>query len=237
MKICHIIDLYEPYAGGGSGTYTRRIAHRMAEQNEVTVITQQPYRGLASLKPEIEADGKVKVYRFFPLNLYFTYSAGTAPGWMKPFWHLFNLWNPHPYYAIKRILQMEKPDIVHSHTIGGFSLAAYPAIKSAGCPHVATLHGYALLSPWSALMRRGKVIQKFNLWERQFMRATRFFSKSVDMALFPSRFIMDMHLNHRFFPSSKCLKLPIGVELDDTVMSAKDYQTIYDAIQKAYRAP
>lgn len=226
VKICHVIDLYEPYAGGGSGTYTQRIASRMAEKHQVIVITQKPYCGLASLTPEIEVRGKVKVYRFYPLNFYFTYSAGKAPVWIKPFWHLFNLWNPHPYWIIKRILKKEKPDIVHTHTIGGFSLSVYSAIKSSGYPHIRTLHGYALLSPWSALMRRGRIIQKFNLWERQFMRVTRFFSKSVDLALFPSQFIMDMHLKNNFFPNSRCLKLPIGIELDSNEKTGKDYQTI-----------
>jgi len=226
VKICHIIDLYEPYAGGGSGTYTQRIASRMAEEHQVIVITQKPYRGVASLAPEIGVRDRARVYRFYPLNLYFTYSADKAPAWMKPFWHLFNLWNPHPYYAIRKILKQEKPDIVHTHTIGGFSLATFSAIKSAGCPHVCTLHGYALLSPWSALMRRDQVIRKFNLWERQFTRFTRFFSMSVDLALFPSQFIMDMHLKNGFFPNSKCLKLPIGIELSGVKKITKDYQTI-----------
>lgn len=226
MKICHIVDLYEPYTGGGSGTYTQRIVSRLAGEHQVIVITQRPYHGLASLNPEIETRDKVKIYRFYPLNFYFTYSSDRAPSWIKPFWHLFNIWNPHPYFVIKGILKKEAPDVVHVHTIGGFSLAAFSATKSAGCPLIRTLHGYDLLSPWAALVRRGRIIRRFNLLERQYIRVTRFFSKSIDLALFPSQFIMDVYAKHQFFPNSRWVKLPLGIPLSSSRKMEKDRQTI-----------
>jgi len=226
VKICQIIDACEPYTGGGSGTYTKKLASRMAGEHQVLVITQRPYHGLASLKPEIEIRDNVKIYRFYPLNFYFTYSSDKVPFWIKPFWHLLNIWNPHPYFVIKGILEKEMPDVVHVHTIGGFSLSVFSAVKSLGYPLVRTLHGYDLLSPWSALMRRGRIIRRFNLLERQFIRVTRYFSRSIDLALFPSQFIMDMYAEHKFFPNSRCLKLIVGTELDGSETVGKDYQTI-----------
>ncbi len=226
MKICLISNLYEPYVLGGAEVYVQRIARELARDNEVTVITQQPFSGPASLRAKAEVEDGVKVYRFYPLNFYFTYYSSQAPQWKTPFWHLLNLWNPHPYQVIRGILKKEKPDIVHSHITGGFSLSVYSAVKSLGYPHIHTCHGYALLSPWSALMRRGRVISRFNFWDRQFMKISRFFSRSVDLALFSSQFTMDMHLKNQFFLDSKCLKLPHGIKLSGNVKGNKNYDTI-----------
>lgn len=226
MKICLISNLYPPYVLGGAEVYVQRIAQRLAQEHQVVVITQKPFSGLGSLWAEVELKNKVKIYRFYPLNFYFTFYSNKAPGWMIPFWHLLNLWNSHPYYVIRGILKKENPDVVHSHITGGFSLSVYSAVKSLGYPHIHTCHGYALLSPWAALMRRGKIISRFNFWDRQFMKITRFFSRSVNLVSAPSQFVLDMHLKNQFFPDSKSVKLPIGIELDGSEKVNKDYQTI-----------
>jgi len=158
MKICLISNLYPPYILGGAEVYVQRIAEKLAQEYQVIVITQQPFSGSSSLKAKAKLENGIKVYRFYPLNLYFTYYSVRAPKLKLPFWHLLNLWNPHPYYVIKGILEKEKPDVVHSHITSGFSLSVYSAIKSSGYPHIHTCHGYALLSPWSALMRGGKML-------------------------------------------------------------------------------
>ncbi|MEE9399132.1 MAG: glycosyltransferase family 4 protein [Dehalococcoidales bacterium] len=226
MKICLISNLYSPYVLGGAEVYVQRIAQKLAEKHQVTVITQQPFRGLSSLRANEEIQHEVKTYRFYPLNFYFTYYANKAPKWFTPLWHLLNLWNPHSYYVIKDVLKKEKPDIIHSHITGGFSLSVYSAIKSSGYPHIHTCHGYALLSPWAALMRQGKRISQFNFFDRQFMRITRFFSRTVDVASAPSQFVLDMHLKNNFFPNSRFVKIPIGIELNDNEKIDKDYQSI-----------
>ncbi len=213
MKICLISNLYPPYVLGGAEVYVQRIARGLARDNEVTVITQQPFTGLTSLRGQAEFEDGVKVCRFYPLNVYFTGYSRQAPQWLMPVWHLFNLWNPHPYREIRRILKRETPDIVHSHITSGFSLSVFSAVKSLRYPHIHTCHGYALLSPWSALMRNGKIISRFNFWDRQFMKITRHFSKTAAVVSAPSQFVLDKHRENGFFPASKAVKIPIGIEL------------------------
>ncbi len=91
MKICLISNLYSPYVLGGAEVYVQRIAQKLAEKHQVTVITQQPFRGLSSLRANEEIQHEVKIYRFYPLNFYFTYYANKAPKWFTPLWHLLNL--------------------------------------------------------------------------------------------------------------------------------------------------
>jgi glycosyltransferase involved in cell wall biosynthesis len=226
MKICLISNLYPPYVLGGAEVYVQRIAQQLSREHQVTVITQQLFSGPSSLRAKEAVEDRVKVYRFYPLNCYFTYYSGKAPGWTTPFWHLFNLWNPHPYYTIKGILKKEKPDIVHSHITGGFSLSVYSAVTSAGCLHIHTCHGYALLSPWAGLIRKGRIISRFNFWDRQFMKISRYFSRSVDLVSAPSQFVLDRHHQNGFFSHSKYVKLPVGIELNSVENKEKDYQTV-----------
>lgn len=62
MKICLVIESYPPNVTGGVSVYGHRLAHAFAELgNDVMVITTSPFRGLASFRPEIEMDGKIKV--------------------------------------------------------------------------------------------------------------------------------------------------------------------------------
>jgi hypothetical protein len=58
----------------------------------------------------------------------------------------------------KKILDKEKPNLVHSNGSVGFSCATFSAIKHSKIPHIHTLHGYQLISPWSSLFRKGKPI-------------------------------------------------------------------------------
>jgi glycosyltransferase involved in cell wall biosynthesis len=213
MKICLINALYSPYVGGGAEVYVEKIANELSKEHEVIVISSSPYLGTASLNPFVERIGNIKLYRFYPMNVYHAWNYRKKPMLIKPFWHLVDMWNPHVYSVCKKILQKEKPDIVHSHCLRGLSTAVFHSTASLRLRHIHTLHDYGLLCRWNDLIRGGRVIKKFNSLDKQYMRIMRNFSGSVDVVLAPSQFILDIHQNHGYFPNSQCLKLPIGIEL------------------------
>jgi glycosyltransferase involved in cell wall biosynthesis len=60
-----------------------------------------------------------------------------------------------------RLLQQEKPDVVHVHnTFVMISPSIYSACVEAGIPVVQTLHNYRLLCPAATMFRDGKVCQE-----------------------------------------------------------------------------
>jgi len=226
MKICLVSNLYFPYVLGGAEIYVKRIAKYLAKKNKVIVITTKPFFGLGSLKPSIEYKEGVKIYRFFPLNFYYTYYCAQKIFFIKPFWHLIDLWNPHSYFVVKNILKKEKPDAVHTHNLGGLSTSTASAIKSLKIPHIHTLHDYALLSPWSNLLRRGKVIKEFNVFDKICQKVKRYFMNEVDIVIAPSKFVMDMHLKNGFFLNCRKVVLPLGIELPEQMSMRKNYEII-----------
>jgi len=226
MKICLVSNLYPPYILGGAEIYAERVAKYLAKENEVIVITTKPFSGLSSLKPSVEYKDRVKIYRFFPLNFYYTYYCAQKTFLVKPFWHLIDLWNPHSYFVIKNIAKKEKPDVVHTHNLGGLSTSAASAIRPLRIPHVHTLHDYALLSPWSNLLRSGKIIKKFNIFDKICQKVKRYFMNEVDVIIAPSKFVMNGHIKNGFFLNCKKIVLPSGIELPKQKSVEKSYEII-----------
>ena len=162
MKICLINNLFF------SGHYAEAIAAGLSEENEVVVIATKPFSGLSSLKPSIEYQDNIKIYRFYPLNVYRHYPYRYRPLWIRMLWHLVEIWNPHPYFVIKKILEEEKPDIVHTINLIGMSASVYTAVKGSGYAHVHSICDGALISPWASLLRNGKMIN-FNFLDRELL--------------------------------------------------------------------
>jgi glycosyltransferase involved in cell wall biosynthesis len=227
MKICFISNLYQPYLIGGAEKYVEEIAGHLSKENEVVIITTKPYDGLNSLKPSVETQDELKIYRFFPINVYHTYYAKKTNNLIKPFWHLIDQWNPHSYFVVKNILKREMPDVVHTHNLGGLSLSTFYAVKSLDLPLVHTIHDYSLLCPNAMLLHSSGRICKHPKYPcKVYCRLKRKFADyKPDMVSAPSQFVLDRHIKTRFFESSKTLKLPLGIELDDTKIN-KDYETI-----------
>ncbi len=224
MKICLISNLYNPYVIGGAETYVEKIAeHLSKENNGIIVITTEPYDGLKSLKPSFIEKDNIKIYRFFPLNLYHTYYAKKTIILKKPFWHTIDFWNPHSYFVIKNILKKEMPNVVHTHNLGGLSLSTFDAVKSLNIPLIHTLHDYSLMCPNAMLCRSsGEVCKNQPLFCKIYQKIKKqIIDSKPDIVTAPSQFVLDIHTKNGFFSDSKTLKLPLGVDLDNKIIPKK----------------
>lgn len=219
MKICLINNLFF------SGHYAEAIATGLSKENEVVVITTKPFSGFGSLKPSIESQDNMKIYSFYPLNMYRHYPIKYRPLWIRLIWHLVEIWNPHPYFIVKKILKKEKPDIVHTINLIGLSTSVYTAVKSSGYPHVHTLPDGALISPWASLLRNGKMVS-FNFLDRQYMKIKRFLSGSVNVVLVESHFMQEMHLQNGYFKNCPYYIYPYPTQLYPFKPKSKSYSPI-----------
>jgi len=79
-----------------------------------------------------------------------------------PAWTLArqSLWNGRTHREVRRLLERERPALVHVHnTVPVISPAIYYAVRGAGVPLVQTLHNYRLLCPSAVLFRAGTVCE------------------------------------------------------------------------------
>lgn len=228
MKICQIVYTYPPHATGGADIYAQRISAELAKNgNEIVVITTKPYEGLQSLKPSVDITNNIKVYRFYPLNIFSWIYSAKKPIYFKVLWQGFDIWNPHSYLIIRNILKKEKPDVVHLHTPIWISLSVFDAVKNSKIPSVLTLHDYLLLCRRIILLHgNGNICNKPKPICQIYRKLSKMIVKSIpNVVTAPSQFIMDMLINDGFFKESECMKLPLGIDvLEKNQM--KNYKTI-----------
>lgn len=210
MKVCLVTPLFEPWLIGGAERYTATLAGNLSDNFEVVVVTTT---GPTKRTP-IDGNSNPHIVEIKIKNLYSVYdyvtkfsSAGMAK---KILWHTLDLWNPSVYFSFKDIIRSEKPDIVHTNGIKGFSGSLFSAIKDSNVPHVLTLHDYELISPWSSLFRNGNLIDKFNTIERLYIAYMKAISSSLDAVISPSKFVLDKHLVHGFFKKTSKYVIPNG---------------------------
>jgi len=215
VKICTIIYSYSPYTCGGADVYAEQVSKHLAKRgHKSVVITTKPCLNISSLKPSLEYVDGVKIYRFYPLNLYFLPRPSNST-LVKGIWSLIDTWNPHPYHVVKQILAKEKPDVVHLHTPVSLSLSMFSAVKALKLPLIFTLHDYHLLCKRTFLLHgNGKLCTTPRLICKLYRKISRSIVDSKpDIVISPSQFALDMLVNEGFFHDSAKVVIPNGVEI------------------------
>ena len=104
MKICLISNLYHPHNRGGAEQVVKNTAEGLKSRGEeVILITAQPYSGLSSLKAKVTEENGIKIYRFYPLNLFFYANLAKHNALTRLLWHFFDIYNWHSYFVIKNL--------------------------------------------------------------------------------------------------------------------------------------
>ena len=221
MKICLINPLFDPWLIGGAETYVTMLAYALSNYHEVTIITTTGPKNRTN--DRLRCNLNLKVIEISTKNVCSVYDIIHDPSSIgivrKSIWHLLDLWNVLASKQIAKILCNEKPDIVHTNGIVGFSSSLFSAIKKhSNIPHIYTLHDYQLISRWSSLFRNGKPIVQFNLLDRMYMSYMRKISSSVDAVISPSKFLVDYHSKSGFFINSKKFVVPNGIKLHNDIL-------------------
>lgn len=195
MKVLIIHWLYEPHFLGGGERVVQMLAEGLVVAgHEVVVVTTAPgwRRRIAHVKG-------VKVYYIGLRNVYWYLSAGAKLRVLKPLWHILDLNNLAMAREVAKVVDVERPDIVHSHGLEGFSTAVWQAARSRGLPRVHSMHSYYLLCPRASMFYRGENCTTLCGQCRMFTAVRRRMAEKLDAAVGCSRFIMNRHLEFSFF--------------------------------------
>ncbi len=197
MKVVLLTFLFEPEIGGGAATSVRLLARGLAGQGiQVVVITTCP-RGQARVE---RAEG-LTIYRFFPRNLYWIGDKDRQPTWKRVLWQLMDIWSPHAFWVVRRILEQERPDIVHANKLRGLSPSVWAA--AGGIPLVQTCRDYELMSPEGTLNSQvGHWAEQGTWFLRPYQRLRARLSRQIAGATAPSRYTLEMLTRHGFFPQA-----------------------------------
>lgn len=213
MKVCVISNLFPPYhRGGAEHVVASTIAGLKARGFEVIVITAAPYRAGYRADIPMEENG-VRVYRFFPRNLFFygddyRYSASS-----RFIWHILDVFNVFSYFTIKRILKREQPDVVHTHNLKGIGYLIPLLVRRLGIHYAHTLHDVQLVTPSGIIMKYHEQDFPSNFFlTRLYEWLNRWLFGSPSVLISPSKFLMNFYEARGFFKNSKKIILPNPVD-------------------------
>jgi glycosyltransferase involved in cell wall biosynthesis len=196
MKVVLIGSMYPPYAFGGAEKAIAMLAEALARRgHNVVVVTLHP-----GFLEEMEERNGVRVYHLPLDNFYWPFTEGPKPNpLLRIAWHLREMWNWRAARRVGRILDLETPDVVHTHNISGFSVAIWRAVKRRKIRLVHTLHDYYLLCPRTTLYRHGKSCEHRCIGCQLHTLNRKAASQIPDEVVSVSQFTLDKHKRLGFF--------------------------------------
>lgn len=230
MKILFVSNLYGEDARGGAERIVAQEAEALAARgHDVVVVSGERKRDIPKgvclpgepwlcPPPGSEEDvaaayaaaarrsatpGKPRHVRYHPPNVYF-YPDGARYGFLTRFaWHLFDMCDPRSAAILRRIIALEKPDVVHTHNLMGLGFRIPGMLRAIGARHVHTVHDVQLLHPSGLLPQSGRSSAAARLPQAVYVACMRRLLGSPETVIFPSEFLRGLHARAGFFRRSR----------------------------------
>jgi len=186
---------YYPDIHGGGDKSIQFLAEGLVEWGyEVTVLATSKNGNY-----EEYFNKGVKVIKVKLWNLYWFPPVKPKNKIKKSLWHLLDLYNPFMKIIVKRVLESENPDLLHTHPLDGFSVSAWDAAFTKRIPIVHTLRGYNLLCPKATMFKNNKNCKKQCVSCSIFSQFQKPTSNKVKAVIGISNFVLQKHLDLGFF--------------------------------------
>jgi glycosyltransferase involved in cell wall biosynthesis len=198
MRVMILTALYPPIIHGGAEKAAWQLAEALAaDGDDVSVVTMH-----TDSDESTEMVNGVRVYRIPMANLYWPFGLEAKQPARKRFiWHLRDMWNSRTAARVARILDIEKPEVVNSHLMIGFSPAVWRQVKKRGIRLVHTMHDYYLMCPRADMFSKGKTCETRCLQCKALTVTRKSSSRSVDSVISVSKFVLAAHQSRNYFPS------------------------------------
>jgi glycosyltransferase involved in cell wall biosynthesis len=148
MKIAFVSTLYAPNERGGAERTVRILAEALVARGHEAVVISLAPDGVA----RADSLNGVKTY-YVPLaNIFWKQAEEGHNALVRMTWHLIDAWNPVMAARVTRILKAERPDVVQTGNLQGFSASIWRAARKLRIPLVQMLHDYYLGCPKSTMV-------------------------------------------------------------------------------------
>lgn len=199
MKVVFISSLYATKEISGAEKIVRLLAEGIARRGHTAVVI--------CLSPDGEERSfdlnGVAVHQVRQGNIYSPWPGQERGGLSKAVWHGLDTFSPRMVRKVGALLDRERPDIVHSHLLVGFTLAPWFTARRRKLPLVHTMHDWYLMCPNSAMFRGNQACETqcttCAVYRWPHLRC----SSLVDAPVGPSDFYLQGHLKAGYFARSR----------------------------------
>lgn len=193
-RILIVNALYPPRVLGGAERSVQFLAEALAAGgSRVTVVTTTPEE-----KASVEELNGVRVHALPVANLYWPFGAKGRHS--TALFHALDICNFKMQARVGAVLDAVRPDLVHTNTLVGFSVAVWRAAHERGIPVIHTLRDFYLLCPNSKMFRAGQNCGAPCFTCALYNAPKRALSRLVSGVVGNSQFMLDAHLANGFFP-------------------------------------
>lgn len=186
MKICLINNLYPPYNRGGTEKIVEILKKELEKDYNVFTLSTHPKKKTLQ-----------KHNNYYIPSKY--YNLEKMPKILRLFWHIYKLIEPFSYYKVKKILEKEKPDIIISHNLQGFSFRVFSLFSK--YKHVHTLHDIQLLHP-SGLLIYNQENKLNSFLAKTYQKIIKNFINSSSVVISPSNWLINLHKKKNLFKNN-----------------------------------
>jgi glycosyltransferase involved in cell wall biosynthesis len=203
MKIALLNALYAPYQFGGAERSVQILAEGLCRRGlSVSVITL----GEPNLEARTVING-VTVHRLPLENWYWRFAGSPTNAAQRAVWHLRDLHNRAMAAHVGSVLDRERPDILHTNQLAGFSVGVWGQARRRGIRIVHTLRDYYLMCPPSLMFRKerncGRICHRCLPFAAYRRRAT----QAVDAVSAISEFVLKRHVREGYFKDCSTAKV------------------------------
>ena len=128
MRILHLVHQYPPDHLGGTELCTQDLARLQASHGHIPAVFVPSAGGSSTSEPSLE-DG-VRVYR-----------ENVGPGYRQTVF-LSTFWNRSAHTTFRRVIDMERPDLVHIQHLMGLPASLVSELNRRQIPYILTLHDF-----------------------------------------------------------------------------------------------
>jgi len=196
MKILLFNSLYYPYIIGGAEKSVQLLSEALQKKGIQSIVVT------SSDNEKIGIINKVTVNYIKTQNLYNIRDAKKQSKFKKVIWHLIDSYNIFVYSKIRKLILLEKPDVIHTNNLSGFSPIVWTIAKKLNIPIVHTLRDYYLLCPRSTMFKMDKnCTSQCNIC-RLLSSNKKVLSRKIDAVVGVGEFILNKHLDNGYFINS-----------------------------------
>jgi len=193
FKIGIVNSYYYPDIVGGAEVVVKTLAEiYKAFGHDVFVIA-------SGKEDRVDNINGVRVYRVRNRNLYWGKESKKQSNFKKVFWHLINVNNPFVKRKVSKIIEKEKPNIIHSHNLNELSFGILETFSRNGTKVLHTLHDYSFMCVNTMMFKNSENCQKICTQCSIYASLKRKYADYIDYLVGVSRFIVDRHRRNGFF--------------------------------------
>jgi len=195
-KILIVNTFYHPNIIGGAEISTQFLAEKLSEFNLIPVVIT------TSSRDYVNKVNGVKVYYVFHSNLYWRFNVKNKNRFIVLLWHLCDMYNYKIAKKLRKIIEKEKPDIIHTNNLSGFSVSLWNIARKMRIPIVHTLRDYYLLCPRGGMFYKGVNCNTKLHNCKYFSIIKKYYSKYINAVVGISKYILDVHLKNGYFKNA-----------------------------------